>query len=191
MSPSASATLQDFVVVLDDALPRDYSDRVLGEYQPSELWRPGEIQEKVSGEGVRNCHIIDISHPDAVDDKPERHQLLVEMTTLAQGWFAAYQDAVGVTIGVSGRTGIVLARYREGGFYRSHHDAHGEEVRALTAIAVPYSDFSGGALSFFHGEHVVDLMPGQACLFPSTFQYPHAVEPVVHGTRYSLITWLR
>jgi hypothetical protein len=26
-------------------------------------------------------------------------------------------------------------------------------------------------------------------MFPSNFMYPHAIKPVLSGTRYSIITW--
>ena len=34
------------------------------------------------------------------------------------------------------------------------------------------------------------LNKGDVLMFPSTFLYPHRVEPVIEGTRYSYVSWI-
>ena len=36
----------------------------------------------------------------------------------------------------------------------------------------------------------IDLSKGDIIIFPSNFMYPHKVEPVTKGTRYSYISWI-
>lgn len=189
MKVSARSQLADFIVVLDDALPEALSRRVLTEFGTTELWTPAQLDTDRSDREVRNCDVLDMSDNDVLSGRPEREQLLAEATTLATGWAATYEQATS-TIGLTGRTGLGLVRYRAGGFYRPHQDNHTDEIRTVTVIAVLHTAFEGGDLSFFGCDHVVALAPGQVCMFPSTFQYPHSVEPVRSGTRYSMITWL-
>ena len=37
---------------------------------------------------------------------------------------------------------------------------------------------------------VIDIPPGAVLIFPSNFMYPHKVEPVTKGTRYSYVSWV-
>ena len=39
-------------------------------------------------------------------------------------------------------------------------------------------------------DKVIDFKGGDILIFPSNFMYPHKVEPVIEGTRYSYISWL-
>ena len=36
----------------------------------------------------------------------------------------------------------------------------------------------------------IDLSKGDIIIFPSNFMYPHKVEPVTKGIRYSYISWI-
>jgi predicted 2-oxoglutarate/Fe(II)-dependent dioxygenase YbiX len=36
----------------------------------------------------------------------------------------------------------------------------------------------------------LDLQAGDLLIFPSNFMYPHRVEPVTNGERYSFISWM-
>jgi 2OG-Fe(II) oxygenase superfamily len=189
MKISARTRLAEFIVVLDDAIPVSVSDRMLSEFAATDLWQPATVDANRSGHNIRNCDVIDLSDDDVLAGLVVREQLLTDATALAADWASTYEQMTSV-IGLTGRTGLGLARYREGGFYHLHQDNHTDEVRTVTAVAVLYSDFEGGELSFFGGDHVVDLDPGQVCLFPSTFQYPHSVEAVRSGIRYTMLTWL-
>jgi predicted 2-oxoglutarate/Fe(II)-dependent dioxygenase YbiX len=40
----------------------------------------------------------------------------------------------------------------------------------------------------FEDTHI-PLPAGSVIVFPSVFLYPHRVEPVVEGIRYSLVSW--
>ena len=37
---------------------------------------------------------------------------------------------------------------------------------------------------------VIPLKQGELLIFPSNFMFPHKVEPVTKGTRYSYISWV-
>jgi len=189
MKITARSQLADFIVVLNDALPETFSQDLLLEFGATDLWRPAKLEVDRCGRDVRNCDVLDMSDEGVLSSLPERVRLLAEATGMVARWAATYEQTTSA-IGLTGRTGLGLVRYRPGGFYRAHHDSHTEEIRTVTLIAVLDTAFVGGDLSFFGGDHVVALTPGQVCMFPSTFQYPHSVETVLSGTRYSMITWL-
>ena len=45
-------------------------------------------------------------------------------------------------------------------------------------------------VSFILLDEKYDLTKGDIIVFPSNFMYPHKVEPVTKGTRYSYISWI-
>jgi predicted 2-oxoglutarate/Fe(II)-dependent dioxygenase YbiX len=87
-----------------------------------------------------------------------------------------------------------LNRYPPGAMMREHVDHihtlfDGEEkgVPVLTILAVLNDDYTGG--EFLLCGQQVSLAAGDAIVFPSSFMFPHAVEPVKTGTRYSFVSW--
>ena len=61
--------------------------------------------------------------------------------------------------------------------------------RAVSCSIALNDGFEGGEFAFFNGEVSYKQAKGSMLLFPSSFQYPHQVNPVTSGTRYSIVTW--
>ena len=59
----------------------------------------------------------------------------------------------------------------------------------LSVLSSLNNDYEGGEFVLFENE-VVPLEAGDMLVFPSTFMYPHKVEPVTSGVRYSCISWV-
>ena len=55
-------------------------------------------------------------------------------------------------------------------------------------LGVLNNDYEGG--EFVLIDEKIDLSKGDIIIFPSNFMYPHKVEPVTKGTRYSYISWI-
>lgn len=96
--------------------------------------------------------------------------------------------------GVSAISNPRLNRYPPGAMMRPHvdhihslFDGQQKGVPVLTILAALNDDYTGGQLTLC-GERI-DLRAGDAIVFPSNFLFPHAVEPVTSGTRYSFVSW--
>lgn len=59
----------------------------------------------------------------------------------------------------------------------------------LSVLSSLNNDYEGGEFVLFEND-VVPLEAGDMLVFPSTFMYPHKVEPVTSGVRYSCISWV-
>jgi predicted 2-oxoglutarate/Fe(II)-dependent dioxygenase YbiX len=83
---------------------------------------------------------------------------------------------------------IRINKYTKDVGMRSHID-HGidREHPVLTIIALLNDEFTGGSTKIL-GE-AVTLSKGSAVIFPSNFMFPHEIEPVISGIRYSITTW--
>ena len=89
---------------------------------------------------------------------------------------------------------IDLLKYKVGGLYHSHVDSSTDTFRTLSIIINLNDDYKGGDLIFTNQKsqpiHRLKLGAGDIVFFPSNFLYPHAIEPITKGTRYSIVTWI-
>jgi len=89
---------------------------------------------------------------------------------------------------------VDLLKYEEGGLYYSHVDDIGWG-RSLSVILNLGGEYEGGDLVFSHQNlrdelKRIKLKSGSIIFFPSNFLYPHKIEKITKGTRYSVVAWL-
>lgn len=90
---------------------------------------------------------------------------------------------------------IDLLKYSLGGKYEVHTDHYTTAVRALSVIINLNDEYQGGDLIFTDQKNIeikrFKLDKGSVVFFPSNFMYPHIIEPITKGTRYSIVAWLQ
>ena len=92
---------------------------------------------------------------------------------------------------------VRLNRYSQKTLMRSHYDhiqslfdGNVRGIPILSAIGAlnNSSDYEGGSLKFWDN-YEVNLNKGEILMFPSCFLYPHKVEEVIIGERYTFVSW--
>lgn len=68
-------------------------------------------------------------------------------------------------------------------------DGSRQGIPILSVLGILNNDYEGGEFIMFEDEQI-KLNKGDLLIFPSIFLYPHKVEPVKKGTRYSFISWV-
>tara|TARA_R100000406_G_C3049724_1_gene108437 strand:+ start:67 stop:642 length:576 start_codon:yes stop_codon:yes gene_type:complete len=98
--------------------------------------------------------------------------------------------------GWSGYSQIRWNRYKENRKMAEHcdhiqslFDGDRKGVPTLSCLGCLNDDYEGGDLVFF-GDKIVEFKRGDLLIFPSNFLYPHRVEPVKSGVRWSYISWV-
>jgi len=90
---------------------------------------------------------------------------------------------------------IDLLKYDIGGKYEIHTDHFTTAIRHLSIIMNLNDDYEGGDLIFTDQKEKeikrLKLGKGSIVFFPSNFMYPHMIEPITKGTRYSIVAWLQ
>ena len=90
---------------------------------------------------------------------------------------------------------IDLLKYNEGGKYGYHVDTYTDFTRTLSVIINLNNEYEGGDLIFVDQKNFeikkIKLGIGSAVFFPSNFMYPHGIQPITKGTRYSIVAWLQ
>ena len=91
-------------------------------------------------------------------------------------------------------TDFRINRYSEGHFMSRHvdniHHSHGQQwgYPQVSALLFLNDDYEGG--QFQVSNTVLNPSAGSAIIFPSNFMYPHSVEKIEKGSRWSIVTWL-
>ena len=90
---------------------------------------------------------------------------------------------------------IDLLKYSPGGKYEIHTDHYTNTPRHLSIIINLNDDYEGGDLVFTDQKKKeikrLKLSKGSVVFFPSNFMYPHGIQPITKGTRYSIVSWLQ
>ena len=90
---------------------------------------------------------------------------------------------------------IDLLKYSVGGKYMVHTDHFTKAPRHLSIIINLNDTYEGGDLVFTDQKNKeikrLKLGAGTIVFFPSNFMYPHSIQPITKGTRYSIVSWLQ
>tara|TARA_Y100001951_G_C11181429_1_gene206171 strand:+ start:53 stop:649 length:597 start_codon:yes stop_codon:yes gene_type:complete len=68
-------------------------------------------------------------------------------------------------------------------------DGKKKGVPVLSIIGLLNDDYEGGELILL-GEKKINTKKGDLVMFPSNFLYPHKIDPVTKGVRYSYVSWI-
>lgn len=90
---------------------------------------------------------------------------------------------------------IDYLKYNVGGKYDVHTDQYTNGTRHLSVIMNLNDTYEGGDLIFTDQKlkeiKKFKLDKGSILFFPSNFMYPHSIQSVTKGTRYSIVSWLQ
>lgn len=107
------------------------------------------------------------------------------VTDLKSDWFSGWQ----------GYTTPRYNKYEVGNRMKNHcdhihsmFDGTRKGIPTLSIIGSLNNNYSGGEIVMFEDE-VINLNTGDVMIFPSNFLYPHKINPVTAGVRYSFVSW--
>ncbi len=87
---------------------------------------------------------------------------------------------------------VQILKYEQGGFYIEHTDHFNLRPRTLSGIFLLNNDYEGGELCFRldNKDYVIEKKPNRFIVWPSNFMFPHRVNKVTKGVRYSAVSWI-
>ena len=68
-------------------------------------------------------------------------------------------------------------------------DGKNKGIPIFSIIGLLNDDYEGGNLVMF-GDKKINIKEGDLIIFPSLFLFPHEIEPITKGIRYSYIAWM-
>lgn len=183
-------TLQDYIVVFENAMTHALCDTILAEFDDDSEWEKTYVGQGVVDPNVRTAETVVISYPHVINRNPQARKnidsyVYISVSEVLRKYKEKFQHCV-----IQEDSGYELLRYKPGQFYTQHTDSFRERPRAVSCSFALNDDYEGGEWGFFDREIKIRPSKGSAVLFPSNFMYPHEILPVIKGTRYSVITWL-
>lgn len=95
------------------------------------------------------------------------------------GIFSTWHDTYGIL------------KYGVGQKFTNHIDDHPDYHRRVSTVYYLNDDYAGGEINFPRFGITFKPKANQMIVFPSTYVYNHSVSPVIEGTRYAVVGWLR
>jgi len=185
--------LKDYILHLKNWIPQDIVSKILEEVKVSK-WKRHEYRFTDTGKthSKNEDRELDCTYeyPSLTYDK-ELHDFI---------WKGLYRYFIDEPKGPSvsgwqGFTKVRFNRYRENQIMSKHcdhiHDVFDGERKGIPVISILgglNNDYEGGQFIMFD-DYEIKIEAGDLLLFPSVFLYPHRVEPVTKGERYSFVSW--
>jgi hypothetical protein len=183
--------LQDYIKVYNNALPKHLITNVLEELEKvtwdrNTFYSP-QRDEFFSKLGDRELFMSLDSIPSSPIVMDRIWKCLHKYyTDLQFPWFTSW----------NGFSGIRWNKYVENTEMNLHwdsiHSMFDGDVKGIPTLSVVgclNDDYTGGEFVMFD-DSVIPLKAGDIILFPSTFMYPHKINPVISGTRYTFVSWV-
>lgn len=183
--------LRDYVRIYHGHVPRDLCDQACDSLDQAQ-WTQHSFYQPQEDKYISYDHELSVSH-DAIAQRQEINRLVwhaVERYILHDfedfgPWFSSW----------NGYTDIRFNRYDPTTQMRLHcdhihsmFDGQRKGVPVLTVLGALNDDYTGGELMMWQ-DHQIHLEPGSVVVFPSNFMFPHEVQPVTSGRRYSYVSW--
>jgi hypothetical protein len=183
-------SLDSYIIHLPNLVKPSFCEEIIREFDGDEAWH----QAAVGGgelEDTRVCDVLPLSAPNVVGVNPNRQLIDNNLFEIFGEVGRKYTSQIGAC-GYARDSGYDLLRYHKGGKYDFHVDSGfgGEDLRVLSMILNLSSmdDYFGGSLEFEEGP-TFPLDQGDVIVFPANFCFPHRINPITDGTRYSIVTW--
>ena len=84
-----------------------------------------------------------------------------------------------------------ILKYGVGQKFVNHVDDHKDFHRRVSLVYYINDDYLGGEIVFPRFDLSYKPSANELLIFPSTYVYNHSVLPVLDGTRYAVVSWLK
>lgn len=84
-----------------------------------------------------------------------------------------------------------ILKYGLGQKFTNHIDDHPHYHRRISMVFYLNENYEGGEIVFPRFNLTYKPKSNEVILFPSTYVYNHSVLPVISGTRYCVVSWIK
>ena len=188
------SNLKDYIIKQSSFLENGFCDETIIKLQELEKseWKKHAYYDNQTGKLVSNGNQeLDINYVNYLDNtriiiEKMWHSIANYVDSFEYPWFTAW----------SGYSPIRYNRYALNQRMNNHcdhihslFDGERKGIPILSCLGLLNDDYEGGEF-FILDDLKIDLNKGDLLIFPSNFMYPHRVEPVLSGIRYSYISWV-
>lgn len=180
----------DYVKIYENIIEEDVCDAAVASLSNEHIWEEhyyhnNLTQKKEVFENDVSMSWSNIKERQTIQDNLFTAIEKYIVNDLQYDWFAGWK----------GYSPIRFNRYKENkkmNFHCDHiHDLFGPGINGIPILSIVgelNSNYEGG--EFIMWDTVIEIPKGGVLIFPSNFMYPHKVNPVKSGARYSYVSWV-
>jgi hypothetical protein len=180
--------LHDYVKIYNGIIPAEICHQTIDSLQTTHwnkhrFYNPSSANYYSHEKELSSCFDIIPTTPLLMDIV--WHSIRNYVTDLRFPWFDSW----------TGFNALKFNRYVKNTLMTNHcdhirdiFDGEKKGVPILTIIGLLNTDFTGGEFVLFDST-TVKMSQGDILIFPANFLYPHRVDEVTNGCRYSLASW--
>jgi hypothetical protein len=183
--------LEDYVVIIKEVVPKKLYNKAVKELKEVS-WQQHYFYSHKTGE--RNA----LSKEKELDfsfDYISSHDEIMMCVWQSIGKYLEYYQFPWYN-GWNGHSSLKYNKYKKGTLMSEHCDHiqdmfEGERrgIPVLSCIGALNDNYEGGEFIMFKDKKY-KFNAGDIIIFPSNFLYPHRVEEVTKGTRYTYVSWV-
>lgn len=184
--------LEDYVKIYDDFLDEKFCKKIIRKSKKFE-WKKHNYSDPRTNESISYEDDLLVSHDTETEEMQIINQKIwfaikhyIEVDHKHMEWYSSW----------NGYITIRLNRYDVNTKMRTHcdhihtlFDGQRKGIPTLTILGALNDNYEGGELIMWESKKI-ELKAGQLMIFPSNFLYPHRVDPITKGTRYSYVSWV-
>ncbi len=185
--------IRDAIIEINGLFNLDLADRIVNYINYIELKPLGvgtTDKPNLEIRDVKGRFLIDYKNPNNMSDNVFLQLIKNEIFKMLPMYVAKYPKLL-----LDQLTQCDLLKYNVGGKYEVHVDSFINARRELSCIINLNDEYEGGELGFYDASHTKEILrcklkKGGVIFFPSNFIYPHKINPIKKGTRYSIVAWI-
>jgi len=186
--------LNEYIVKFDKMIPTDICKKSVSEIKKLKTWQTHtfynnvkEAREKRSG----NQELSTVYHLSPTDKilKEITYKAIYEYVKLLKmPWFSSWKHYTQLRYNrYSSKNKSKMAQHCD--HIHSIFDGTYKGIPILSIVGNLNQNYKGGDFIMFN-DTKIPLGEGDILIFPSIFLYPHRVDPVIKGERYSFVSWV-
>lgn len=192
------AQVTDYIFVTK-VIDKDTCNSLITDIQSNNIWtqhqwqRYGEVTGSDMSFPSRDCDVSEPTDPQCFQMNEYISKAVTEYNLYLEKH--AKLEHFTTTSGATRVSKIRFNRYSTHSMMVCHHDhihtlfdGTRKGIPILSIVILLNDNFEGGEFVFFD-DHEIKLSAGDILLFPSNFLFPHRVNKVIKGTRFSAVAW--
>ena len=183
--------IKDYVVQFDNCIPENICKETISyinniNFQTHYFYEPStKSYKKESGDNEFSVSWDNISNKEVLNDYFE-NAILDYQNKFNFTWFKGYNAFSTIRFNKYDQN-TKMAKHID--HIHTLFDGDQKGIPILTILGVLNDGYEGGEFILVD-KHEIKFKTGDILVFPSTFVYPHKVEQIKKGVRYSMISWM-
>jgi hypothetical protein len=184
--------LKDYVKIYDNFLDLDFCKTIVQELETNS-WEKHSFYQAQNQSFISYEDDLFISYSNSENGVQVNNKI---WSTIEQYVLKDFSFCSQWNNGWNGYSRVRFNKYEVGTKMKLHcdhihsmFDGERKGIPTLSILGALNDDYEGGELVFWESEKI-ELKAGSIMIFPSNFMYPHRVDTVTKGTRYSYVSWV-